>query len=276
MPDGKPYHASPDKLATNIQKLLVLPCDIPPSIWWETGLPSLVSVLWAIGSPDPTWKEQFHMFAGCSIWGTLRQEVEDMHVASGTPMGPVSRGSLRLGAVFDVGLWWLFLAGSLHRGLTQWTSQILRVSSCGEPTNPNQGGGNFYFGAVNEEGDWEPMAYSFGHGTIYYPVSHSTVYIPPHSKGFIACTQGFHEIGGNPVPCISRIRCVEDGRTIASGETQMDHGLVVGPAAAWSSFRNDTGHYQQYVYESKYTGGMPLPSGVAIGDSDGHCFLGTY
>lgn len=265
----------PPTIVGNVKRILSLPCDTPPSLWVETFVPAALKAIWTVASPDP--KELYHKAFGNSLYHDYKQTLRDSEVIPPESESAATRFYFNALDWADLSVWYLFLADAGLDGLMNWTSQVLKQSQCPNKGYAGQGHGNFYFGAIPDDGRWSGLDFSFAEGTDFYPAAPSHIQLRPGHTGIIAARASFHLwLLEEPVACEARVIIQETGLVLDQVNIVDPDVAAQSPTKTFVKYTNNTRTTQTLQAQWRWTGG-PVPEGEVFPDADStSIFMGRY
>ena len=184
------FRQVPDAI-TNIVRMAFSPCAVPWLLWVELGAAVALEAWWVVAEPDE--KEAFHKIMGKSLVCSMKSEIRQAAKMAKTDEGIAKRLLFTSSEVVDELVWKLFLLNVVGHGLIKFSNLMTRMNKCQDHTNPNQGTGTGYVGALADDGTWQSMDYTFSAPSKYAPVSPSFIQIRPTHNGFCAASVKFHD-----------------------------------------------------------------------------------
>ncbi len=195
-----------------IEKYLHLPCHTDNLFLAVTAGEALLKLLLDAVSPD--LKFIYHELSGESIVGELAHAAtgrkqkcrpllfteeanEGRNLSDGELIDPESeipgkRFIFKLAAYADSAAWIAFLLAIAAEGLYDWSSMLLRDSKCQNPHDPNFGSGGDYIGAIDDDGTFSMVPFTFGTGSKFSPVSPTSVIAKDHRLSLCMGACQFH------------------------------------------------------------------------------------
>jgi hypothetical protein len=270
-PYSIPFYEQAYQAVGTIKRIFQIPCAIDPSLYVETGVLSLIKAFGTVISPD--LKEAFHMIGGRSLVCHIKGSIIEASEISQADQGPATRFLFKASEFIDLAVWDLFLMSVAAEGLMNWHSQLLKYAGCTNKTNPNNGSGSAYVGAVSDDGVWQGCDFSFPNYSKYGPAGPAQIIVDPGHTGTCSASVQYKDFGGKPVSTNSRIW--SSGR---AGQFDFDTNADGGDSSSrrthvwWSgvaSTLDSTTIDAQFQYI-----GPSLPLGECFPDSDTMtCFI---
>lgn len=233
------------KLYNNIKRILYLPCDTPPSLWVEAGLPAVIKAIYSIASPDI--KEAFHKVVGKSMVCSLKQEINVARQADSAIPEAVKRAVFKVAEWADMLVWYGFLASVALDGMLDWTSQILKFSACN-----GLKAGHIIQGWVDapisttDWGETDVVLSTGDGGTIVKPTG---VMLKFGETGAVAVHAGCYGESGERLPMQTRVVFIPNDRSYAQIVLDIDNAEQYRDASGelkWKkavTFAKHTCHY---------------------------------
>jgi hypothetical protein len=271
---NKPYRPTKPSLIGNIKRLLVLPCDVKPSIWADLGIAALCQAVWTAENPDV--RALISEVTGSSLLCHTKHVMHSAHGAA--PLGdtPASTVYFKGLETADLATWYFFLAGVAKDGLFDWTSQVLRVTKCNMKDYPGQGHGTFWFGAIYADGRWGTLSFQFPANTDFHPAHVSAVDVPAGGSGIVAFSAAFQTLNGIDADASARIVDDDDGTVLAQSNVQGGKSIPARHARTFIHYRNNTQRTKRIVQEwSCNLPGAPANEVFPIADET-EGFMGYY
>lgn len=198
---------------SNIKRILVLPCDTPPSIYIEAAVPAALGVFWDVETPDP--REIYTEKRGHSMLCDIKMSIEDWEFIPPAEKSAATRFFFSSLKWFDLTTWYLFVADVIAEGFYAWSSQIIKMAACDAAHSFWGGHGEYYFGAIYDDGRWGTLDFAFPAWTKFYPASPASITVPYGKPYIIAASAVFTALGGVvPEPVTSRIISTTRGEVL--------------------------------------------------------------
>jgi hypothetical protein len=238
----------------------------PPSVFVLTAFEAALSAFFTVLEPDI--KEFYHQTVGTTFAHSLKENISDLEWVPPPEDSFGTRFAFKLIDTVDKTSWWLFLADVAAEGLFNWTSQLLHVTQCGDPKNPNAGTGNFFFGAVPTDGTPQALDFSFGKGNVFAPVSPSQINLPPGWSCIMAFQAQFHLWGSLiPVNCDSFIVNETTGVILDSDQKPLKDKTRNPTSVTFIKYQNPSQEHHLIRQVWSWTGGdepehevFPIPA----------------
>lgn len=264
----------PPSLINNIGQVIRVMnggCDIPPSLWVETGISAIISAFVTFAGPD--WRYAFHEATGHSITCFAKEGLADVKEIAPEAGSGLTRFLFKLTEKADAAVWFLYLGSIAREGLIDWTSQAMRLAGCVHPNSQN--GSDDAFGSVPDEtliGGRNGYAWFTGEGSIG-PIIHPVLVIPPRHRGQI----GFHAVGlyppNTPIGLVADIVDVNSGAVYDHHESSVTDE---GPrkTMVFSSIKNDDD--QKSIILQVLANGIGETPQHVVYFGGGHLFMNTW
>lgn len=265
----------PHNIVGNVKRILAIPCDTPPSVWVETALPAALKAIYSVAEPDP--KEAYHKAFGNSLYHDYKTVLQDAEIV------PPAEGNEATSFFFaaldwaDLTAWFLFLADVALDGLMNWTTQIIKQTQCKMKGYEGQGHGTFFFGAIEDDGRWQQLDFSFPEGTDFYPVSPSSIVVPKGHSCIVAAQASFHLWASESgVPCATRLINITTGEILEQVDIADPTNSKYPKTHVFSKYANDTQDEHHVAVEWSWGGGPVATGQVYPTPEDCFCFIGIY
>lgn len=261
-----PFYNDSTRAWNAINRLLVIPCAVPTTVYLEAAKDAVWQVAFSILSPDP--KEVYHTLRGNSLSHDIKAGLEDAGIVPARGDNAATRASFAFADTIDVALWYMFLFSTATEGLVDFSSQVQRHAGCNALDKPNLFQGGPWVNAIGADGRYYADLFQ-RQNVPDLQVGTAGFSLQKGQTGFAAASCKFCVFGGFPeVPT-------------STGVVQFDTGVVLdqGQSTTNSSGESTEGHtfyktknMAEEVYNaevmSSYTGSDHLPLDEAFRSGD--------
>jgi len=254
---------------------MAVPCDDPPSLYIETAVPAALAAFTDILFWDP--KEGYHKLRGNSLYHDGKGAVEDMEKIPPAEESRATRFFFNTSKLLDIELWYVFLGDVLSEGILNWMSQLYRVSDCKFRGDPRQGHGQFFFGALPDDGNFNTLSFSFRDDCIFAPASPSALVVQPGQSWIMTGSASFKSFDGTPVPCQASIINRTTGAVYDHDDADQKSDTDFRKTHVFAKGRNNSATPHTIWMAWQYTGSIPLPEREAFPEpADCYIYMGIF
>ena len=153
MPTRKPQFNYLDHLPGWISEWYYNPCSPSPYVFLKATFHALGKLGWTLLEPTP--KEVIHQSLRKSWLKALKVELKEVEYLEPVGLLKVQEGVLSCFEVFDMAIWYAFLASITNDALADWTSQVYRLEGCKGDPNQLEGYSEHPVAGSFQQGDWQ-------------------------------------------------------------------------------------------------------------------------
>jgi len=255
----------------NILQLTSSSCDLTPMLFVKALNPAGVKFFKSMNRPD--WKHFYHLVNGqsfvCSVKGALLDsEVLDAESESG-----LTRFLFRTAEGTDMGLWYMFLASVAGEYTLNYTSQLLKLSSC-DPTSRTWSSDKPYQG-IYGTGEWGGFDWYIDVGP-FSPANAGSILAPQGGSAYIFGTaegQYFDAAGPHIIGLGTRILNSTSGQVMDYQFPSLNPNTGKFESGIAGTEQNNFSDFLGTEYSLQFSG--TSPTGITIVPASGHASAGS-